>query len=534
MMQTFHYNTLDVEGRTFRLLRLIGGDGPQIECEIFEAWLMGNHTIPFEALSYTWGDLTTPHEITLNSAKLAITGNLHSALRHLRIADEDRSMWIDAICIDQSNEEERGHQVGQMGDIYSQAEQVIFWLGNATPKVNFVMTALKRLERRAQKESATGWSPLDKRWQKLWLVSQPEWDEQSRSDLKEGLEELMQRPWFQRVWILQEVARAKRAVVCTGTRVISSRIFAIAPRFIHITPIAHCQAVLDIMPGTSREHSWWSQKRDLYTLLQRFRYSKASDPRDKVYAILGISSDATTTYDLQPDYTKTTEQVIDDATALLFGLPPCSFRTMDSFLNNLAFLTSQAFLALVRSGSAPDVVEFLQNRGDQLSIGTAELVAAAKNEQFGDEVMQILYTQPGLYVGDHEPVVAAAINNTNCGTLILHLLTWRPDKRVKKLVVDKVFNAAALKIGRAQAFYEWLLEQGDPTLLGLTKYATLLCHEKIIKCNGEKIPDNEEWLRAAAAQAERIVTLPSFFDEYPEYIGRLDAPLYSEGLPKAI
>jgi len=53
-MDVFQYNPLDLEGRTFRLLRLLEGNEQQIECEIFEAWLHDNDMIPFEALSYVW------------------------------------------------------------------------------------------------------------------------------------------------------------------------------------------------------------------------------------------------------------------------------------------------------------------------------------------------------------------------------------------------------------------------------------------------------------------------------------------------
>jgi len=72
------------------------------------------------------GSLDKPHAIKLNGKRLAITENLYIALRNIRIEDEDRILWVDAICIDQKNERERGHQVQQMGDIFSRAEQVIF------------------------------------------------------------------------------------------------------------------------------------------------------------------------------------------------------------------------------------------------------------------------------------------------------------------------------------------------------------------------------------------------------------------------
>jgi hypothetical protein len=69
------------------------------------------------------------------------------------------------------------------------------------------------------------------------------------------------------------------------------------------------------MPGRSRQTSWWKDKRDLHTLLKKFRNSEATDKRDIVYALLGISSDACKK--LLPDYEKPLLQVICDTTLFL-------------------------------------------------------------------------------------------------------------------------------------------------------------------------------------------------------------------------
>jgi hypothetical protein len=488
VMGSFNYEPLDLSEQSFRLLRLYGGDESHIKCEIFEAWLHGDGTIPFEALSYAWGSLDTPHTIELNGKRLAITTNLYNALHNIRVEDEDRILWVDAICINQKDERERGHQVAQMSDIYSRAEQVIFWLGHATPEINIVMSALKRLERRCQKEPCSNWLLSDERWRKLWLETRPNrreaWYERQRC----GFEELTQRPWFKRVWILQEVASARRAVVCAGSLQVGSRIFALGPTLVDVKPDSRCQAVLDIMPGPSRQSSWWGQKRDLYTLLQRFRHSQASDPRDMIYALLGISSNEAGAYNLVPDYTKTTEQVIDDTTSFLFGLPPCAFRTMDTFLDHLTFLTAQAFVALARSSDGTDVYNFIQDRGHHVSIGTTELVAAAANRQFGGEVMEILFMQPEVFIA--EPVIAAAIKNTACGEEILYYLLERPDRRIKKLVIDLVVNAAVLNIGCGQDFYKRLAFHHDHHVRMITKIAIMHDSSAVMEINSPSTKNN--------------------------------------------
>ncbi|KAF2809226.1 heterokaryon incompatibility, partial [Mytilinidion resinicola] len=82
----------------------------------------------FDALSYVWGPPTSSHHILLNDHSVPITKNLHTVLLRLR-SDELRILWIDQLCIDQSNLEERSSQVRLMGKIYESAKEVVMWLG---------------------------------------------------------------------------------------------------------------------------------------------------------------------------------------------------------------------------------------------------------------------------------------------------------------------------------------------------------------------------------------------------------------------
>ena len=195
-----------------------------------------------------------------------------------------------------------------MGNIYSRADRVIIWLGPATLATDVIMDSLRQLQEECFKHAYKDWKLADKRWIDLWSAVKPILRRQ-HSDLerlqRKGIELLLERPWFQRVWILQEVANATTAVVCSGTKSVPARIFALAPSLTGVQPELHCQAVLDIMPGQSKD-SWWSQKRDLYTLLVKFNGSKASDQRDMIYALLGISSDVRDNDSLSADYTKGT------------------------------------------------------------------------------------------------------------------------------------------------------------------------------------------------------------------------------------
>ncbi|RYP89819.1 hypothetical protein DL770_004030 [Monosporascus sp. CRB-9-2] len=121
----YKYTPLDLATDTIRLVCLLKGSfNDDIRCELWESQLHRDD-VPYEALSYTWGGTEKSAKIFLDGCMAQVTHNLDTALRYLRLEDQDRIIWIDAICIDQDNERERGHQVGQMKRIYQNAEKVL-------------------------------------------------------------------------------------------------------------------------------------------------------------------------------------------------------------------------------------------------------------------------------------------------------------------------------------------------------------------------------------------------------------------------
>ena len=113
--------------------------------------------------------------IRVNEGEFAIAVNLHDALVRLRDEDEDRILWIDAICINQDDKQECGHQVQQMASIYENARQVIIWLGEATNSTDLLFDSLRALERQAWKHACKDWGPADQRWQFLWATVTTNW-----------------------------------------------------------------------------------------------------------------------------------------------------------------------------------------------------------------------------------------------------------------------------------------------------------------------------------------------------------------------
>src|SRR3569833_2160228 len=175
-----------------------------------------DETGSYEALSYCWGDLNQLRDITCNGKALSISRNLERGLRDLRFADRSRLLWADAVCINQSDPAEKATQVPLMKSIYSKAERTVIWLGTArddhdrpiSATVKFgIKFGLAALARQAEARRAP-------------VVSRRDASTGERSGLKPfsaefylTLMSILRRPWFQRAWIVQEVAVSPRAAL---------------------------------------------------------------------------------------------------------------------------------------------------------------------------------------------------------------------------------------------------------------------------------------------------------------------------------
>jgi ankyrin repeat protein len=479
-MDIFVYEPIDLERPAFRLLQLLRGKGPAIECVLYQAYLDGADTIPYDALSYTWGGTDKISTVKVNGKTFNVTENLHSALQHLRSEGTDRVLWVDAICIDQGNERERGHQVEQMCKIYSQAEEVIVWLGQATEETNILMESLRRLEEYSSMHGHRHWDRAQ--WTTFWLLV----PHNPGLELGEGLDLLLRKPWFRRVWILQEIANAKKASVWCGTKSVRARTFAIAPSLIGIKPERHCQAVLDIMPGHLREETWWSENRDLYNLLLKFSESEASDPRDKVYALLGISSDARNNNNLRPDYTKSLQKMIYDTSLFLFGPSCISYETMSELLENLTSQNVASFLKLVKTSDVSEVERFLKRRGLEVPLSEDMIKGAVANERSGRDIMSLLLQKRRSEVKVTEEVVRGAEANSRSGRAIINLLLQECESGFK--VTEKVLNLLCEASERGhKAVVKLLLEKGADFNVEGEQYDNVLYvasaegHETVVK-----------------------------------------------------
>jgi Heterokaryon incompatibility protein (HET) len=100
---------------------------------------------PYDALSYVWGSPTGNQPIFCEGKEILVTSNCESALRHLRHKRKTVVLWIDTICIDQQNADEKALQIPLMGEIYRRATEVTIWLGEGDRKMTRCLALQKRI-----------------------------------------------------------------------------------------------------------------------------------------------------------------------------------------------------------------------------------------------------------------------------------------------------------------------------------------------------------------------------------------------------
>ncbi|KAL5323657.1 hypothetical protein ACEPPN_008197 [Leptodophora sp. 'Broadleaf-Isolate-01'] len=316
--------SLAVPRDLIRLLKILPGSAPSIvECELVVVRL--DKAPPYEALSYVWGNPELLDYVVCNGQRKSVTTNLGIALKHLRLRDETRLIWVDALCINQEDVDERSSQIKLMRDIYTQTWRVVVWLGEDPD--GKAEGAISLLEMAAGECSRQLQLPIDEIALKDLLkipVIVPSYESlveaslgQMSSRLTEEIERnigaaawLCSHSWFERIWVVQEVAFAP-AVMHIGAKEIPWKTVAVAANWLLMQRI------------TSQVGHWrlFIQVKDMFlvddavgdtyvNLLGRVAPLRATDPRDKLFAVLGLSRPSDRfNLDFQPDYSKTVIEV---------------------------------------------------------------------------------------------------------------------------------------------------------------------------------------------------------------------------------
>lgn len=320
MERAYHHISLP-EDDSIRVLELQPGEQADDLHVNLHVITLSSRT-PYIAISYVWGapdDRTTIH---CHGKAMRIPQNLTDVLKVLRDTRSPRLLWADSICIDQeNNNREKTRQVALMGKIYEQASEVRVWLGSDPDGT--AASAFSLVRQIARHEHPL----LPRKHTDLQLLQEDEpisdlvhmMDQANLRDFENfedheaerwrHLAELYRRPWFTRLWVIQEVGLASQAWVMFGSEIIAWR---------EISDTAKCIAIKAraIADHLRMESGVWdcntltqifSTKRRRLNILEVLLLSEgfdASEPRDKVYAVLSHPSAMMSDGQLilQPDY----------------------------------------------------------------------------------------------------------------------------------------------------------------------------------------------------------------------------------------
>jgi hypothetical protein len=170
---TYTYDPLDLASsqfRVFTLLPSVDDSSPLCGALRIETFIHGQYEQhSYEAVSYVWGRQDATSVLSICGAKLFISPVLAQALVHIRHVTEPRDLWVDALCIDQSNSLEKNHQVRQMYEIFSSALRVLIWLGEEDDESEFALTHLEGLKL-AKRQDIPRVASIFKRpwWNRMW------------------------------------------------------------------------------------------------------------------------------------------------------------------------------------------------------------------------------------------------------------------------------------------------------------------------------------------------------------------------------
>ncbi|KAI1064507.1 hypothetical protein LB506_007789 [Fusarium annulatum] len=221
-MSLYHLLTSDKKHSEIRVCILLPkSHGTRVNCKLETLHLLKDK-IDYEALSYAWGSSEDKATIRINETTLQVTKNLKEALTYLRHESKPRCLWIDAICINQSDVDERNSQVSLMGYIYSSASCVISWLGLMDGPIDYV----EQMKKARSLIELVGSCLTDELFTLLL-------DSLRKEDLEEVFEDGLyslqlvigerkyRPPYWRRAWIIQEVSLARVWKLQSGALCIS-------------------------------------------------------------------------------------------------------------------------------------------------------------------------------------------------------------------------------------------------------------------------------------------------------------------------
>ncbi|TAQ85342.1 hypothetical protein B7494_g6333 [Chlorociboria aeruginascens] len=337
----FKHEPLNDSSQDIRLVELISAHTPDdpIICNLIHQKLSNENLTHYEALSYTWGELHGSSPILLNGRPFKVSPNLYEALIHLRNMSDSKTrrpksrwLWIDAVCIDQSNMAERNEQVQRMRSIYQLAGGVVVWLGKTNEPEDEDLVFAPELWGFSNLPANSEFRIPDLMALLVNLNYIYSGDARSfgyiasknfieRKELWGYLRQIFSRKWFMRLWVIQEVMVQANVVCVVGWTTIDwlnlrqAAELIVRPGIVgmgqeisqfRFLPLMRAHRILKMnLTGVNTNN--------LLAILRQVEDSKCGDPRDKLFAVKGLITDDQDE-DIQIDYSKPLEKVFGDWT----------------------------------------------------------------------------------------------------------------------------------------------------------------------------------------------------------------------------
>ena len=302
---------------SFRLLSILPAvTSAPIETVLVSMTLRSSPPLVYDALSYVWGGASDRADIRCNGKTVSISKSLAEALLHIRSDIEEKTLWIDQLCINQADVEERNQQVTLMGVIYSLAREAIVWLGTSDGETSTVWTTLQKVSELQNFKAYQVYDLARKKPQPLRVevshLSSPgsygEADAQPKILASKNLPDLadtpagdapewkavqrfLERPWFSRMWTYQEVVLSSICTVRCGSYTISWSDLSDSCKAISYGGFSNYLdhkdfrvTLIQVQRLSSRE----GKSITFRTLLEGNRFRNATEPKDMVYTLRGI------------------------------------------------------------------------------------------------------------------------------------------------------------------------------------------------------------------------------------------------------
>ncbi|KAG4034683.1 hypothetical protein MFRU_002g00390 [Monilinia fructicola] len=333
-LKIYEDHPLNAGKKSFRLLHLHPGKGSEQLCATIHVKNLDDAAVEgYTCLSYTWGTEISTEYVKIGGEEIKVTVSLQSFLKHVRQPHETLTLWVDAVCINQNDASEKSEQVAIMGEIYSKCSFVYIWLGAPSSHDSIRGDPFQFIQHFSD----------NKHYHDLagYYETSPEQvaftHNEEFHDLWERFLQVVNSSWFTRAWTVQEVILPRESILCFGDwrSTFDTLIAARRNRNAHLFgPMQCCKESLRAFPkpnsvlfdrflsqiewierfkqGHSSENNPLSSERmprsfpelthrPFYEVAVTFSNRLCSEPRDRIYSVLAMSS-SSVMKSYRPDY----------------------------------------------------------------------------------------------------------------------------------------------------------------------------------------------------------------------------------------